>query len=173
MHIYLYPDLNGDGTGKVKELLFMVLGILVFSQMEAGINLLDIPHDNEELFSTTDLLESMPNGLGPEFQKHAIHNSARTIMNITYSIEVSDEDDRYITMAEKALDGMAKAAHPDAFLIEIFPFIHLKHIPEFMSFTGFKRKVREWREAVLEMCDVPYKAVENALASFVTIVPCH
>ncbi len=110
-------------------------------------------------------------------------------MNVTYGIEVSDEDDRYITVAEKALDGMAKAAHPGAFLVDIFPirtFLHhiprvhcliptsiVKHVPEFMPFAGFKRKAREWRKAVLEMRDAPYEAVKNALVRLVTIVLCH
>ncbi|KAK0239655.1 cytochrome P450 [Armillaria nabsnona] len=104
-----------------------------------------------------------------ELLEHLRHNSASTIMNVTYGIEVSDEDDRYITVAEKALDGMAKAAHPGAFLVDIFPI--LKHVPEFMPFAGFKRKAREWRKAVLEMRDAPYEAVKNALKQG-TAAPC-
>lgn len=42
-------------------------------------------------------------------------------MNVTYGIEIEDEDDHYITVAETALDGMAKAANPGAFYVDIFP----------------------------------------------------
>jgi len=44
-------------------------------------------------------------------------------MNVTYGIEIADgdEDDHYIVVAETALEGMAKAAHPGAFLVDIFP----------------------------------------------------
>lgn len=42
-------------------------------------------------------------------------------MNVTYGIEIQDEDDHYITVAETALDGMAKAANPGAFFVDIFP----------------------------------------------------
>jgi hypothetical protein len=42
-------------------------------------------------------------------------------MNVTYGIEIDDDKDRYMTVAEFALDGMAKAAHPGAFLVDIFP----------------------------------------------------
>lgn len=104
-----------------------------------------------------------------ELLEHLRHNSASTIMNVTYGIEVSDEDDRYITVAEKALDGMAKAAHPGAFLVDIFPI--LKHVPEFLPLAGFKRKAREWRKAVLEMRDAPYEAVKSALKQG-TAAPC-
>ncbi|KAK0211153.1 cytochrome P450 [Desarmillaria ectypa] len=104
-----------------------------------------------------------------ELLEHLRHNSASTIMNVTYGIEVSDEDDRYISVAEKALDGMAKAAHPGAFLVDIFPI--LKHVPEFIPFAGFKKKAREWRKAVMEMRDAPYETVKNALKQG-TAAPC-
>lgn len=42
-------------------------------------------------------------------------------MGVTYGITVAPHDDQYIDMAEKALDGMAKAANPGAFLVDIIP----------------------------------------------------
>ena len=38
-------------------------------------------------------------------------------MNVIYGISLEDEDDRYVRFAERALDGMAKAARPGAFLV--------------------------------------------------------
>ena len=46
-------------------------------------------------------------------------------MSVTYGIEVAEEEDHYITVAETALEGMAKAAHPGAFLVDIFPIREL------------------------------------------------
>ena len=48
-------------------------------------------------------------------------NAASTIMKVIYGIEVAEHDDHYIEVAETALNGMAKAAHPGAFLVDIFP----------------------------------------------------
>ena len=42
-------------------------------------------------------------------------------MGISYGITVAPKDDRYITVAEKAMDGMAKAASPGAFFVDFIP----------------------------------------------------
>lgn len=43
-------------------------------------------------------------------------------MNFTYGIRIAPAEDRYITMAEKALTGMSEAANPGAFLVDLLPF---------------------------------------------------
>lgn len=47
-------------------------------------------------------------------------------MGVVYGIEVSPKDDRYISVAETALDGMARAANPGAFLVDIIPSCECK-----------------------------------------------
>lgn len=49
-------------------------------------------------------------------------NAASVIMNVTYGINIAPKNDRYITVAEKALGGMAEAANPGAFLVDLLPF---------------------------------------------------
>ncbi|KAF8066895.1 cytochrome P450 [Lyophyllum atratum] len=93
--------------------------------------------------------------------EHLRHNSASVIMNVTYGINIAPKGDRYITIAEKALGGMAEAANPGAFLVDLIPF--LKHIPEWVPGAGFQRKAREWKEAVYEMRDAPFEAVMHAI----------
>ncbi|KAI3616408.1 cytochrome p450 [Moniliophthora roreri] len=92
---------------------------------------------------------------------HLRYNSASTIMNVTYGIEIADEDDHYITVAETALQGMAKAAHPGAFLVDIFPT--LKHIPAWFPLAGFQRKAQHWRKSVMEMRNAPFDSVKASL----------
>lgn len=43
-------------------------------------------------------------------------------MGITYGITVADNEDQYINMAEKALEGAGQAASPGAFLVDLIPF---------------------------------------------------
>lgn len=43
-------------------------------------------------------------------------------MNVIYGIEISPKADRYIDIAERALEGMAKAAAPGAFLVDVLPW---------------------------------------------------
>jgi hypothetical protein len=42
-------------------------------------------------------------------------------MGVVYGIKVLPHDDSYISVAEEALDGMARAANPGAFLVDIIP----------------------------------------------------
>ncbi|KAF9261074.1 cytochrome P450 [Marasmius fiardii PR-910] len=92
---------------------------------------------------------------------HLKFNSASTIMNVIYGIRIADEDDHFITVAETALDGMAKAAHPGAFLVDIFPI--MKHIPAWFPFAGFQKKAQYWKKAVVEMRNAPFALVESCL----------
>jgi len=42
-------------------------------------------------------------------------------MGVTYGIAINSTEDRYIAIAEKALEGMARAASPGAFLVDLIP----------------------------------------------------
>ncbi|KAF9219295.1 cytochrome P450 [Gyrodon lividus] len=95
--------------------------------------------------------------------EHLRHNAAAVIMNVIYGIEIAPKDDRYIDIAEQALDGMAKAAAPGAFFVDVFPW--LKYVPEWMPGAGFKKKAATWKKSVLEMRDAPFEAVQKALAA--------
>jgi hypothetical protein len=44
------------------------------------------------------------------------------MMSITYGIDIEDKEDRYIAMAEKALEGVGQAASPGAFLVDLLPW---------------------------------------------------
>ncbi|EIW76051.1 cytochrome P450 [Coniophora puteana RWD-64-598 SS2] len=95
-------------------------------------------------------------------QEHLRQNAASVIMNVIYGIQIAPQNDRYIDIAEEALDGMAKAAAPGAFLVDILPA--LKHVPAWMPGAGFQTKAAAWKRAVLEMRDAPFRHVINALS---------
>ena len=59
-------------------------------------------------------------------------NAASVIMNVFYGIEIESQGDRYIDIAEEALQGMAKAAALGVFLVDIFP-LRAFLVPEFKS----------------------------------------
>lgn len=101
------------------------------------------------LHSPTDLFE------------HLRHHAASVIMKVTYGIDLAPKNDRYIVIAEQALAGMAEAANPGAFLVDLLPI--LKFIPEWMPGAGFKQKARKWKDAVYEMRDAPYESTLRAI----------
>ncbi|KAN0082680.1 Cytochrome P450 [Tylopilus felleus] len=101
--------------------------------------------------------------------EHLRHNAAAVIMNVIYGIAISPKADRYIEIAEKALEGMAKAAAPGAFLVDVIPW--LKYVPAWMPGAGFQKKAANWKKYVLEMRDAPFAAVQKALDAG-TASPC-
>lgn len=48
-------------------------------------------------------------------------------MGISYGITIAPKDDRYITVAEIAMDGMGKAATPGAFFVDFIPIRMYPH----------------------------------------------
>ncbi|KAJ3516113.1 hypothetical protein NLJ89_g1321 [Agrocybe chaxingu] len=84
------------------------------------------------------------------------HMAGETIMSITYGIDVLPKNDFYIETAERGARTLDTVV-PGAFLVDSLPW--LKYIPEFLPYTGFKRKAREWRKLVRMMVENPYKAV--------------
>jgi hypothetical protein len=42
-------------------------------------------------------------------------------MSVTYGIKIASTNDRYIAIAEKALEGMGQAASPGAFFVDLLP----------------------------------------------------
>jgi hypothetical protein len=100
-------------------------------------------------------------------------------MKMIYGIEIAPKDDRYVEIAEQALDGVVTAATPGAFFVDIFPWckygsearrcqtdqhMAVKYLPEWMPGAGFKKKAT-WKESVFEMRDAPFEAVQKALVS--------
>ncbi|KAF8178464.1 cytochrome P450 [Pholiota molesta] len=102
------------------------------------------------------LLESPEN-----LDHHLRHNAAAVMMSITYGIDIEDKEDRYIAMAEKALEGVGQAASPGAFLVDLLPW--LKYVPEWVPGASFKRKAREWHAAVMQMKDAPFATVVHEM----------
>ncbi|KXN85117.1 O-methylsterigmatocystin oxidoreductase [Leucoagaricus sp. SymC.cos] len=100
---------------------------------------------------------------------HLRHNAASVIMGVVYGIKVSPHDDKYISVAETALDGMARAANPGAFLVDIIP--SLRYVPSWMPGAGFQIKARRWRQAVMEMRDAPFETVLRLMKAG-TASPC-
>ena len=86
---------------------------------------------------------------------------AATAMKIGYGIAVQDSEDPYISIAEEALSGVAEAAIPGAFWVDLFPI--LKYVPSWFPGAGFQRKAAYWREAVNTMADKPFRHVQEQL----------
>jgi hypothetical protein len=86
---------------------------------------------------------------------------AATIMKIGYGIAVQEFDDPYLSIAEEAMDGFAKAAVPGAFLVDSIPI--LKYVPSWFPGAGFQKKAARWKEATNTMAEEPFRHVQEQL----------
>jgi len=78
-------------------------------------------------------------------------------MSVAYGIGVKESDDPYILNAEEALNGLAEAGIPGAFLVDLIPT--LKHVPDWFPGAGFKRKASHWKRVNAEVAEKPFQFV--------------
>lgn len=84
-------------------------------------------------------------------------------MSVAYGISVKESDDPYILNAEEALNGLAEAGVPGAFLVDLIPA--LKHVPDWFPGAGFKRKASHWRKVNAEVAEKPFQFVAQQVVT--------
>lgn len=102
------------------------------------------------------------------------------IMDMAYGIK-AEEAGPYISTAIAALESMAVAGTPGAFLVDTLPFrkhlgvtllqvcesdqvhIAVKHVPEWVPGAGFKRKARHWSALREAMTENPFKTAKEKI----------
>jgi hypothetical protein len=82
-------------------------------------------------------------------------------MKIGYGIAVQESDDPYISIAEEALNGIAKAGIPGAFWVDLIPT--LKQVPSWFPGVGFQKKAARWKEVINAMAEKPFRHVQEQL----------
>ncbi|EMD37505.1 hypothetical protein CERSUDRAFT_114144 [Gelatoporia subvermispora B] len=80
------------------------------------------------------------------------HASGALIVSVVYGIELSDQDDEYVTLAEHAITGFANAANPGAFWVDFFPI--LKYVPPWVPGAGFQQKAAAWKRSTILMREI-------------------
>ncbi|KAI0355429.1 CyP450 monooxygenase [Trametes cingulata] len=103
------------------------------------------------------------------FVRHIHHYFGASIMGIVYGLEIADDDDKYLSIARKAMDVFDDFMVPGRYMVESLHF--LRHIPSWFPGAGFKRKAAVGRKHVLALRNVPFEAVTENLANG-TARPC-
>ncbi|EIW55506.1 CyP450 monooxygenase [Trametes versicolor FP-101664 SS1] len=101
-----------------------------------------------------------------QFTEHIRHLFAATIMRVAYGIEVAEENDEYVTMAEEGLAAFSSLLVPGKYLVELFPI--LRFLPRWLPGVRFKRDAAEARVVVHRLRDTPW---ERTLAAMGTVNP--
>ncbi|TFY73854.1 hypothetical protein EWM64_g10158 [Hericium alpestre] len=100
---------------------------------------------------------------------HIRRGSAAVVMDISYGHQVSQEGDIYVTIADRAMTGIAAAGIFGTYLVDYIPW--LKYVPSWLPGTGFKRQAKEWRKYSRAMLDRPFEMVQERMRNG-TAKPC-
>ncbi|KAF9460799.1 cytochrome P450 [Collybia nuda] len=103
------------------------------------------------------------------FRYHVRRTAAAIILNVAYGHQVADEGDDYVTLADQALSGLAKAGIFGTYLVDYVPI--LRHIPVWFPFATFRRQALKWRELTRAMVDQPFEVILQQMKSG-TATPC-
>ncbi|ETW82537.1 cytochrome P450 monooxygenase 14 [Heterobasidion irregulare TC 32-1] len=113
---------------------------------------------DHELAVTHELLNKLllsPN----DFMRHIRYMAGKLVLDIAYGIKAKPENDEYIEIAEKGLEGLEKSG--DKNIIDILPWV--QHLPGWLPGMGWKRQVDECRRWSFAMRDTPFEYVKTQL----------
>ncbi|KAL0958150.1 hypothetical protein HGRIS_000317 [Hohenbuehelia grisea] len=96
------------------------------------------------------------------WKDHLRHMAGAIVLGIAYGLDIQAADDPYIRLAEAAQHPLMIAAVPGAFLVDTIPW--LKYVPAWFPGASFRRKAREWRKLVEQMCEKPFRVAKDAMA---------
>ncbi|KAF7365051.1 Cytochrome p450 [Mycena venus] len=100
------------------------------------------------LFSTPD-----------DFVVHIKTLAVAFIMATTYGYDIKPTNDRFVYLAEEAVQRLGESVLPGAFAVNTLPF--LRYLPSWFPGCGFHRFARETSELVNEMKNAPFDFVRH------------
>ncbi|KIM77529.1 hypothetical protein PILCRDRAFT_825308 [Piloderma croceum F 1598] len=92
---------------------------------------------------------------------HVRRATAAIIMKIAYGYDVGLSGDKYVKLADEAVESISIAAEPGAFLVDFLPA--LKYVPAWFPGAGFKRKAKAWRKLSQSMLKDPYQMTKRKI----------
>lgn len=84
-------------------------------------------------------------------------------MSLAYGLHVQDTDDPFVDLATRAIQSVAHAGAPGAFLVDFIPW--LKYVPEWVPGAGFKKTARVWRKLQEDVRELPYAEASKNVVS--------
>ncbi|KZT22705.1 cytochrome P450 [Neolentinus lepideus HHB14362 ss-1] len=98
-----------------------------------------------------------------KFSSHMRNFAGRNIMSIVYDYDVAPQNDRFVDIAEKAMEMLNNSTFPGAALVNVLPF--LQYLPAWLPGMGFKRYARRSEKLVTQMRNEPFEYVKERLST--------
>ncbi|KAJ7212055.1 cytochrome P450 [Mycena pura] len=115
-------------------------------------------HRPIQLKKIHDLLRGLLSS--PEnFRQHIRTVASAIIMSTVYAYDVKPINDRFVTLAENAVDKLSESIFPGATAVNTFPF--LRHLPGWLPGCGFQRFAADCRQMIDQMQQAPFNYVQQ------------
>ncbi|KZP17553.1 cytochrome P450 [Athelia psychrophila] len=114
-----------------------------------------------QIKATRQLLRRLVDSPGL-WSEHLNHHIGGFTLETVYGINVASENDPYIGVIEKAINGLITAAVPGAFLVDAISW--LKYIPAWVPGAGFQTKAKFWKKLQVHAVNDAYNACKGDLA---------
>ncbi|KAK0234199.1 cytochrome P450, partial [Armillaria fumosa] len=98
-----------------------------------------------------------------EFAHHIRHYAGSIIMKTVYGYDVDPNGDRFVELADQALEGIRIVGNVGSVLVDYVPA--LKYFPRWMPGGKFVNIARTWRKDVEEMIQEPFEYTTESMAN--------
>ncbi|KAF8655018.1 hypothetical protein AX16_003288 [Volvariella volvacea WC 439] len=93
---------------------------------------------------------------------HIRKTAGAIILRISYGYQIQEKEDPFVTLADVAMEQFSAATAPGGFLVNLVP--PLRHLPDWVPGTEFKRIARSWASTLSDMVEGPYDFVKQQMA---------
>lgn len=87
--------------------------------------------------------------------------ASAVIMMITYGYSVTEGEDPYVDMVEKAMANFSVATAPGGFRVDFFPI--LRYVPSWFPGVKFQKQAIIWRGEMMKMVETPFAMVKQQM----------
>lgn len=94
-----------------------------------------------------------------DFMNHIRTLPARNILSCTYGIDVVEEHDPWVKLADNAIETISAAGLPGSHVVDWLPFV--KHIPAWFPGATFRRNALNWQQFPASMRSAPFEHVKK------------
>ncbi|KAK0194305.1 cytochrome P450 [Armillaria mellea] len=96
-------------------------------------------------------------------EQHIRKTAGAIILHISHGYDIEEENDPFVTLADRATDQFSLSTAPGGFLVNHIPA--LRHLPAWFPGAGFQQKAKEWAETLENMVERPYHFVKSQIAA--------
>ncbi|KAK0193992.1 cytochrome P450 [Armillaria mellea] len=122
-----------------------------------------VPAYNPVQMKATSVLLQQLRKSPDAFARHVRHYAGSVIMKIVYGYDVDANGDKFVELADRALESARATANVGTFLVDYIP--SLKHLPRWLPGTNFLSFASGWRKDVENMTDRPFEYATDLLAN--------